>query len=66
MLKQKEHICKNIYRKTLWTFEWPKLSHIFISPYNNHFWVDFNFYVFSMYIKKLFKIAYFHMGFLDH
>ncbi len=48
MLKQKEHLCKKITRKNLtkkklWTFEWPKMSHIFISSYHNHFWVDFNF-----------------------
>jgi hypothetical protein len=34
MLKQKEHMCKNIARKILtkkklWTFEWPKMSHFF-------------------------------------
>jgi hypothetical protein len=49
MLKRKEHMCKKITRKTLtkkklWTFEWPKMNHIFISPYHNHFWVDFNFF----------------------
>jgi hypothetical protein len=57
MLKQKEHTCKNIAKKKLskkklWTFEWPKMSHIFISLYHNHFWVDFNFYFLNMYIKK--------------
>ncbi len=48
MLKQKEHMCKKISekkltKKTLWTFGWPKMNHIFINPYHNHFWVDFNF-----------------------
>jgi hypothetical protein len=48
MLKQKEHMCKKFARKkltkkTLWTFEWLKMCHIFISPYHNRFWVDFNF-----------------------
>ncbi len=41
MLKQKEHMCKKIAEKIqpkkLWTFDWPKMSHIFISPYHNHF-----------------------------
>ncbi len=32
-------MCENIARKKLtkkklWTFEWPKMNHIFISPYN--------------------------------
>jgi len=54
----KEHLCKKIVKKKLtkkklWTFESPKMSHIFISPYHNHFWVDFNFYFFNMYIKKI-------------
>jgi hypothetical protein len=71
MLKQKEHMCKKIARKkltkkTLWTFEWPKMSHIFISPYHNHFWVDFNFYFLNMYIKKLFRMVILHMKFLIH
>jgi hypothetical protein len=56
MLKLKEHICKKIVRKNLtkkklWTFEWPKMNNIFISPYHNHVWVDFNFYFLNMYIK---------------
>jgi hypothetical protein len=66
MLKQKEHMCKTIAKKKLWTFEWPKMSHIFISPYHNHFWVDFNFYFLNMYVKELFKIVILHMGFLVH
>ncbi len=42
-------MCRNITRKKLtkqklWTFQWPKMSHIFISPYHKHFKVDFNFY----------------------
>jgi hypothetical protein len=49
MLKQKKHICKKIARKKLtkkqWTFEWPKMSHIFIIPYHNHFRVEFNFFL---------------------
>ncbi len=71
-LKQKEHMCKGIARKKtkkmLWTFEWFKMSHLFISPYHNHFWVNFNFYFLNMYmyIKELFRMAYFHMGFLIH
>jgi hypothetical protein len=51
MLKQKEHMCKQIVIKILWTFEWLKMSHIFISPYHNHFLVDFNFNFLNMYIK---------------
>jgi hypothetical protein len=71
MLKHKEHMCKNIARKKLtkkklWTFEWPKMSLIFISPYHNHFWVNFNFYFLNMYIKKLFRMAILHMNFLIH
>ncbi len=62
MSKQKEHMCKKIARKKLtkkklWTFEWPKMSHIFISPYHNQFWVDFNFNFFNMHIKELFRIT---------
>jgi hypothetical protein len=42
ILKQKEHMCKNIVgkkltKKKLWTFEWCKMKHIFISPYHNHY-----------------------------
>ncbi len=71
MLKQKEHMCiRNIRKKLtktkLWTFEWPKMSHIFISPCHNHFLVDFNFYFVNMYIKHLFKMNIFHMDFLLH
>ncbi len=55
MLKQKKHMCKTIARKNLtkkklWTFEWLKMNHIFISPYHNHSWVDLNLYFFNMYI----------------
>jgi hypothetical protein len=53
-------------KKELWTFEWPKMRHIFISPCHNHFWVDFSFYFLNMYIKELFRMSYFHMGFLVH
>jgi len=56
---------KKLTKKKLWTFEWPKMSHIFINPYHNHFWVDFKFF-FNMYIKEFFRMAYFHMGFLVH
>jgi len=63
MLKQKEHVWKKIARKKLWTFDKLKMSHIFISPYHNHFWVDFNFYFLNMHIKELFRMSYFHMGF---
>jgi len=49
MLKQKRKMCK----KRLWTFEWPKMSHIFRRPYHNHFWVHFNFNFFNMYIKRI-------------
>jgi hypothetical protein len=67
MLKQKEHLCKiivrnNLTKKKLWTFEWPKMSHIFICPYHNHFWVDFNFY----FLKEFFRMASLHMNFLVH
>jgi len=56
-VKQKIYMCKKIARKNLtknflWTFEWLKMNHIFISPYLIHFWVDFNFYFLNMYIKK--------------
>ncbi len=56
MLKQKEHMTKKIIKKhltpkKLWTLEWPKMNHIFISQCHNHFWVDFNFYFLNMYIK---------------
>jgi hypothetical protein len=42
MLKQKKKIVQKVTRifltKTkLWTFEWPKMNHIFISSYHNHF-----------------------------
>ncbi len=68
MLKHIDHMCKKIVKKkltkeTLWTFEWPKMSHIFISPYHNHFWVHFNFYSLNMYIKELFKFGYSSYGF---
>jgi hypothetical protein len=64
----KNNICAKTFlekkpKKKLWTFEWPKMSHIFISPYHNHIWVDFNFYFFNMYIKEFFTMAYFHMVF---
>jgi hypothetical protein len=57
MLKQKEHMCKKISekkltKKTLWTFGWPKMNHIFINPYHNHFWVDFNFFNLNNTFKK--------------
>ncbi len=59
MLKQKnKKMCKMIARKILWTFEWPKMNHIFISPYHNHFWVDFYFYFFNMYIKEFFRVVF--------
>jgi len=65
--KNLRNICaKKLLEEKLWTFEWPKMSYIFISPYHNHFWVDFNFYFLKMYIKNLFKMVYFHMGFLVH
>jgi len=67
----KKHMCKKLARKKLtkkklWTFEWFKMSHIFISPYHNHFWVDFNFYFLNMYIKEFFRMVYSHIGFLVH
>jgi hypothetical protein len=69
MFKSKEHICKKIARKNLtkkklWIFKWIKMSHIFINPYHNHFWVDFNFYFLNMYIKSFFRKATLHMGVL--
>ncbi len=39
-----ENSRKKLTKKELWTFEWPKMSHIFISPYHNNFWVDFIFF----------------------
>ncbi len=67
MLKQKELMCKKIGRKKLtkkklWTFEWFKMNHILISPYHNHFWVDFNFNFFNMYIKKIIRMFKFARG----
>jgi hypothetical protein len=71
MLRQKEYMCKKISRKkltkkTLWTFEWPKISHILISPYHNHFKVNFIFNFLNMYIEKLFRMFILHMNFLVH
>jgi hypothetical protein len=66
MLNKKEHMCQKNARKKLWTFEWLKMTHIFISPYSNHFGMDFNFYFLNMYIKNLFGMFYFHMGVLVH
>jgi hypothetical protein len=48
ILKQHKHKCKKIAKNTLtkkkiWTFEWLEMGHIFISPYHNHFLVDFKF-----------------------
>ncbi len=73
MLKEK-NICakkllkKILAKKKLWTFEWPKMNHIFISPYHNHFWVDFNFYFLTctliFYLQKLFFIWTF--SFINH
>ncbi len=63
----KKIVGKNLTKKLLWTFEWPKtLNHIFISPYHNQFWVDFSFYFLNMYIKKLFTKAILRMNFLVH
>ncbi len=50
-------MCKIIARKKLTknkllTFEWPKMNHIFISPYHNPFLMDFNFDFLNMYIKN--------------
>jgi hypothetical protein len=71
MLKQKEHMCQeiarnNLTKKKLWTFEWPKMNHIFISPYHNQFLVDFNFNFLNMYIKKLYRMVILYMKFLVH
>jgi hypothetical protein len=71
MLKEKDYMCKKIVRKNLakkrlWTFEWPKMSHIFISPNHYHFLADFNFFVFKMYIKKLFTKTILYMNFIVH
>ncbi len=57
---------KNLTKKQLWTFEWLIMSDIFISPYHNHFWVDFYFYFLNMYIKKKFRMIVLQMGFLVH
>jgi nucleoside permease NupC len=53
MCQTKKNICakkllEKITKKKLWTFEWPKMSHIFISSYHNYFWVIFNFYFLNM------------------
>jgi hypothetical protein len=68
MLKQKNICAKKLLekKKPKKYYEWLKMSHIFISPYHNHFWVDFSFYFLNMYIKKSFRMDYFHMGFLAH
>jgi hypothetical protein len=46
-----EKIARNkLTKKKLWTFEWPKINHIFISLYHNHFlWISILFYS-NMYI----------------
>jgi hypothetical protein len=71
MLKEKIHMCKKIARKKLtknhlWPLEWSNMKHIFLSPYHNHFWVDLNIFFFNMYIKELFRMFYFRIGFLVH
>ncbi len=71
MLKQKKHMCKTIARKNLtkkklWTFEWLKMNHIFISPYHNHFRVNFKKKILNMYIINLFKLDIFRIGFSVH
>jgi hypothetical protein len=50
---------KKIARKNLTkkTFEWPKMSHIFISPYHNHFWVAFNLFFKNVH-QRIFLNAY--------
>jgi hypothetical protein len=57
---------KKLTKKKLWTFEWCKMSHIFVSSYHNHFWVDFNFNFLNMYIKELFTMTILHMNSLIH
>jgi len=57
---------KNLTKKMLWTFEWLKMNHIFVSPFHNDFLVDFNFYFLNMYIEKLLIMAILHMDFLVH
>jgi hypothetical protein len=63
-------MCKNFAKKQLTKnklliFEWLKMNHIFVSPYHNHFLMNFNFF-FNMYIKEWLRMAYFYMGFLVH
>jgi len=62
----KKIIRKNLAKKKLWTFEWPKISHIFISPYHIHFLVDFIFYFLYKYINLFFTMVILHMEFLVH
>jgi hypothetical protein len=71
ILKQKEHVCKKIVKKyltknELWTFEWAKMNHIFISPCHNHFCVNLNFSFLNMYIKNVFRMVIFRIGFVVH
>jgi hypothetical protein len=61
MLKQNEHMYKNIARKELtkkklWTFEWLKMSHICISPYHNHFWVEFKVFFLTCTLKNFLEV----------
>ncbi len=51
-MKKKKHMCKklarkNFTKKTLWTFEWSKMSHVFISPHHNHFFAWISIFIFS-------------------
>jgi hypothetical protein len=34
---------KNLTKRKLWTFEWLKMNHIFISPYHNQIFGGFQF-----------------------
>jgi hypothetical protein len=61
----KQIIIKKLTKKKLWTFKWPEISHSFVSPYHNHFWVDFNFYFLYKYIKKITMVI-LHMETLVH
>jgi hypothetical protein len=61
----KKIITKTLTNKKLWTFEWPNLDIIFLSPYLGHFLLDWLFSPFNMYVKELCRWVAFHMDFIS-
>jgi hypothetical protein len=43
---------KTLTKKTLWTFEWPKMGHIFKNTYHNYSSVDLNFFLLTCILKS--------------